>query len=265
MATAHTIVPSELIEKKITDIVNSKLDVHPLMTVDTSLTTAAGLKKVIHKYTYTGKVEQLAKGAKNTTKGKVAAVKTEYEVKRYQQTYDYNDMDYMADPDVLDVLADGAAKTMANEIRTEYFAELAKISHTTTVNGALTYAAIVDALQTIGVEAEDGLFIVMGADGKADIRKDADFIASRQGEILYSGQFGTIAGVPCVFSKLVPAKTVYLTKQSAVKFFVKNAGTVEQDKDIETKDNTVVYERHGFMALVDDTESAKITFGATAA
>ena len=263
MATTHQLVPSELLEKKITDIVNTKLNVMPLMTIDTSLTTAAGLKKVIHKYTYTGHVEKLAKGAKNTNRGKVTAAKTEYTVERYQQTYDYNDMDVMADPFLLDVLSDGAGKAMANEIRDEYFAEVAKISNTVTLKGDFNYAGVVDALQQIGVEAEDGLFLLMGADAKAAIRKDADFIASRQGEMLYSGQFGSVAGIPCVFSKKVPAKTVYATKKDAVKFFVKNAGSVEQDRDIETKDNTVVYERHGFMALVDDTESAKITFTPT--
>ena len=265
MATEHQLVPSELLEKKITDIVNTKLNVMPLMTIDTSLTTAAGLKKVIHKYTYEGHVEKLAKGAKNTQKGKVTAAKTEYTVERYQQTYDYNDMDVMADPFLLDVLSDGAGKAMANEIRDEYFAEVAKISKTVQLKADFTYAGVVDALQQIGVEAEDGLFLLMGADAKAAIRKDADFIASRQGEMLYTGQFGSVAGIPCVFSKKVPAKTVYATKQSAVKFFVKNAGSVEQDRDIETKDNTVVYERHGFMALVDDTESAKITFVPTPA
>ena len=265
MATTHQLVPSELLEKKITDIVNTKLNVMPLMTIDTSLTTAAGLKKVIHKYTYTGHVEKLAKGAKNTQKGKVTAAKTEYTVERYQQTYDYNDMDVMADPFLLDVLSDGAGKAMANEIRDEYFAEVAKISNTVTLKGDFNYAGVVDALQQIGVEAEDGLFLLMGADAKAAIRKDADFIASRQGEMLYSGQFGSVAGIPCVFSKKVPVKTVYATKKDAVKFFVKNAGSVEQDRDIETKDNTVVYERHGFMALVDDTESAKITFVPTPA
>ena len=265
MATTHQLVPSELLEKKITDIVNTKLNVMPLMTIDTSLTTAAGLKKVIHKYTYEGHVEKLAKGAKNTQKGKVTAAKNEYTVERYQQTYDYNDMDVMADPFLLDVLSDGAGKAMANEIRDEYFAEVAKISNTVTLKGDFNYAGVVDALQQIGVEAEDGLFLLMGADAKAAIRKDADFIASRQGEMLYSGQFGSVAGIPCVFSKKVPAKTVYATKKDAVKFFVKNAGSVEQDRDIETKDNTVVYERHGFMALVDDTESAKITFVPTPA
>ena len=69
-----------------------------------------------------------------------------------------------------------------------------------------------------------------------------------------------MCGVPCVFSKLVPAGVAYAIKKDAVKFFVKNSGSVEQDRDVETKDNTVVYERHGVMALVDDTKSCIIKF-----
>lgn len=253
-----------LVENKITETVNSLLDVNSLMTVDNTLTTNAGLNKKIHKYTYTGYVEQLAKGAKNSKYGSIEMVETDYVVKRYQQSYKFNDVDVMTDPYIQDVYADGAAKAMANEIRTEYFAELAKISNSTSVTGALSYDAIVDALQTIGVENEDNLFLIMGGDGKAAIRKDQDFINSRQGDILYTGQFGTVCGVPCIFSKLVPANTVYATKKDAVKFFVKREGSVEQDRDIETKDNTVVYERHGLIALVDDTESAIIKFNAGA-
>lgn len=247
-----------IIENKMTDLVNSELNVRSLMTIDYSLAEAAGLKKVINKYTYTGKVEKLAKGAKNTQKGAVTFEPKEYTVERYQQTYTYNDMDVMQDPYLIDVASKGASVLMANEIKEEYFAELAKISNSSEYT-EFNYAAVVDALAKINKDVEDGMFIVMGNDLRAAIRKDADFIASKQGEILYTGQFGTICGIPVLFSKLVPADTAYITKKDAVKFFVKKEGSVEQDRDIETKDNTVVYERHGVMALVDDTYSIKMT------
>ena len=247
-----------VLEHKMTDLVNTNVNVNALYTIDNSLALEAGLKKVINKYTYTGAVEKLAKGAKNTTRGAVAYVPSEYTVERYQQTFGYNDMDIMADPYILDVMTTGAAQVMANEIREEYFAELAKISNTDTYT-TFGYDAVVDALAKIGHEVEDGMFIVMGLDSKAEVRKDADYKASRQGEILYTGQFGDICGVPCVASKLVPEGTVYITTKDAVKFFVKKDGSVEQDRDIETKDNTVVYERHGLMALVDESKSIKLT------
>jgi len=249
-----------VIENKMTDLVNTKANINSLYTVDNSLATAAGLKKVVNKYVYTGKVEKLAKGAKNTTKGSVTFDPVEYEVERYQQTFTYNDVDVMQDPYVLDVATKGAADLMANEIREEYFAELAKISNKATAT-VFNYDAVVDALATIGKEIEDDLFLVMGLDSKAAIRKDADYKASKQGEILYTGQFGDICGVPCVCSKLVPAGKVYITAKDQVKFFVKKDGSVEQDRDIESKDNTVVYERHGLMALVDETKSIELTIG----
>lgn len=247
-----------ILENKMTDIVNTALDVNALFTVDNSLEGEAGLKKVINKYTYTGTVEKLAKGAKNTAKGAVNFVPSEYVIERYQQTFEYNDMDVMQDPYMLDVATKGAADVMANHIRAQYFAELAKISKAHSVS-AFNYDAFVDALAEIGREVESDTFIVMGIDGRAAIRKDADYKASRQGEILYTGQFGTIAGVPCLFSKLVPAGTAYVTAKDQVKLFVKKSGSVEQDRDIETKDNTVVYDRHGVMALVDETKSIKVT------
>jgi hypothetical protein len=243
-----------------TELVNTKANINSLFTVDNTLAVDAGLKKIINKYTYTGAVEKLAKGAKNTTKGSVALVPAEYTVERYQQTFSYNDMDIMADPYVLDVMTAGASELMANHIRESYFAELAKVSNATTA-AAFNYDAVVDALASIGREVESDMFIVMGLDSKAAIRKDADYKASKQGEILYTGQFGDICGVPCICSKLVPAKTVYITAKDQIKHFVKKDGSVEQDRDIETKDNTVVYERHGVMALVDETKSIKLTIG----
>ena len=247
-----------ILEHKMTDLVNTNVNVNALYTIDNSLALEAGLKKVVNKYTYAGTVEKLAKGAKNTVRGSVTLVPTEYKVERYQQTFGYNDMDIMQDPYVLDVLTTGASQEMANEIRAEYFAELAKITNTSTYD-AFSYDVVVDALAKIGHEIEEGMFIVMGLDTKAAVRKDPDYKASRQGEILYTGQFGDICGVPCICSKLVPAGTVYITTKDAVKFFVKKDGTVEQDRDIETKDNTVVYERHGLMALVDESKSIKLT------
>lgn len=247
-----------ILENKMTDLVNTNVNVNALYTVDNTLAMEAGLRKVINKYTYTGKVEKLAKGAKNTVRGAVSFTPVEYTVERYQQTFGYNDMDVMTDPYILDVLTTGASQTMANEIREEYFAELEKITNTDTYT-TFGYDTVVDALLKIGREVENDQIIVMGLDAKADVRKDPDYKASRQGEILYTGQFGTICGVPCICSQLVPEGTVYITAKDAVKFFVKKDGSVEQDRDIETKDNTVVYERHGLMALVDETKSIKLT------
>ena len=187
-------------------------------------------------------MEQLAKGAKNTTKGSVTFTPTEYTVKRYQQTFTYNDMEVMQDPYILDVATNGASVLMANQIKTEYFAELAKIGNTFEYDTTFNYATVVDALAQIDKEVETDMFIIMGNDLKAAIRKDTDFIASKQDE-----------------QKKKLKKRAKRFSAPPWKFFVKKDGSVEQDRDVETKENTVVYERHGVIALVDDTYSLKIT------
>lgn len=260
MADIHTTYDNIVLENKMTDLVNTYVDVNALFTTDDSLVESAGMKKVINKYTYTGEVEKLAKGAKNTAskKGAVTYVPSEYTVERYQHTAEWNDEDVMTDPYVLDVITNKASEVVSNEIKSEYFAELAKISKTFEFD-TFNYDAVVDALASINKEVENGLFIVMGTDSKASIRKDPDYKSSKQGEILYTGEFGSLCGLPCVCSKLVPAGTAYITNKAAVKFFRKKKGTVEQDRNIETKDNTMVYSRYGIMALVDESNSIKMT------
>ncbi len=259
----NTIYENNVLETKLTELFNSKLAVRSLMTVDDSLKEGAGLTKIINRYTYNGTVETLDGGQSNTTAGTLTFKPETYTVKRYQQTFRYNDVEAMQDPALIDAALAGAADVMANQIRSEYFAQLAHIKNRRALSGkSLTYSDIVEALGDIGREVEKGLFILMGTDGRTAIRKDPDFIAAHQGEILYSGQFGTLCGIPVLFSRLVPTGKVIITDKAAVKFFVKKEASLEQSRDIETKENTIVYERHGLIALVDDTSS--VILGAAA-
>lgn len=79
---ALQLIPNQVVEAKITDIMATYLDTRALFKVDTSLTTEAGLTKRIYKYTYTGTVEKLAKGAKNSAYGAVALTHDDYTVER---------------------------------------------------------------------------------------------------------------------------------------------------------------------------------------
>ena len=251
-----TIYDNTVLEAKLTELLNSKLEVRSLMTVDDSLTESAGLTKVINRYTYNGTVETLDGGEANSTAGTLRFTPETYTVKRYQQTFRYNDVEAMKDPALIDMALSGAADVMANQLRTEYFDQLKQVRHRHPIaSDTVSYTDIVDALGNLGREVEDGLFILMGTDGRTAIRRDSDFITAHQGDILYSGQFGTLCGIPVLFSKLVPAGKVIITEKAAVKFFVKREAGLEQSRDIEKKENTIVYERHGVIALVDDTSS----------
>lgn len=252
----NTVYENTVLESKLTNLVDSKLEVKSLMTVDKSLAENAGLTKIINRYVYEGEVETLEGGEQNSTIGSLTFTPTEYTVKRYQQTFVYDDMEVMQDPGMIDIALAGIADIMANQIRSEYFTELMKSTNRHAFEGdSMTYSDVVDALATLDREVEDGLFIIMSSACRSAIRKDSDFIAARSGEIMYTGQFGTLCGIPVLFSANVPDGMAIITDKNAVRFFVKKDASLEQDRDITSKINLLVYERCGLIALVDDTST----------
>ena len=248
-----------ILESKLTDLLNTKMAVRNFMTVDDSLTEAPGMKKKINTYTYTGKVEQLSKGAKNTTRGAVSFTSKDYEVKVSQQVFDYFDEEFMQDPKIVDMGMEGSATLMVNDMNTKFFAELGKASLTHSISGTLKYDDVVDAIAKMNIEDESGLFLIIGTDLKAEIRKDEDFKAARQGEILFNGQIGNISGIPVVVSKAVPESTAYLATKEAVTLFVKKESEVEQDRVKEERKNTVILRKVNIVALTDATKVVKIS------
>lgn len=258
---ANTVYQNFILESKLTDLLNTKMSVRSFMKLDQTLSESAGMKKTVNVYNYTGAVETLAKGDKNTTRGAISFTPVSYDVAVSQQVFDYFDEEFMQDPTVLDMGMNGASTLMVNDLNTKFFAELAKatLSQTYTKGGAISYDTIVDAISKMTLEDESGLFIVIGTDLKADIRKDADFKAAQMGQILFNGQIGSIAGIPVVVSKLVPAKTAYVADKNAVTLFTKKESEVEQDRDKEARKNTVIMRKVALVALTDNTKVVKIT------
>ena len=260
MATvpSNVIQDRKVIEDRIKDILETSLDTVQLMTIDNDLAENAGMVKSINTYEYEGAVEAVAEGATNTTRGIVKFIEKEYRVQVKQQVFDYTDEQYMKDPMVVEVGAKGMATTMKNDMNSDFFTEIAK---TTTLHECETfsYDAVVDAIGKMNVEDENGLFLLIGNDLKAVIRKDADFKASRLGEILYTGQIGDICGVPVIVSKKVPVKTAYLATKEAVTLFMKKSSELESDRKKEERINTEIARKVCLVALTDATKAVKIT------
>lgn len=250
---SNTVYNNFVLESKLTDLLNTKINTRSFMTIDTDLAQSAGMKKVINVYDYSGAVEQVAMGDKNTQRGAISFTPVEYEVNVYQQVFDYYDEEVMKDPKIIDMGMEGASTLMVNDLNSRFFDELAKASK---VHGYSTmkYDTIVDAIALMNLEDESGLFILIGTDLKATFRKDDDFIAARMGEIVFNGQIGSIAGLPVVVSKLVPANAAYVATKEAVTLFVKKESEVEQERDAEKRENTVIMRKVGLVALTDATK-----------
>lgn len=242
-----------VLESKLTDLLNTKLNTRSFLTVDGTLAENAGMKKVINTYNYTGSVEEVAMGNTVAVRGAITFTPIEHEVKIYQQVFDYFDEEIMQDPKILDMGMEGASTLMVNDLNSKFFTELAKASLKQGYS-TITYDTIVDAISLMNLEDESGLFIIIGTDLKATFRKDDDFVSARQGEIIFNGQIGSIAGLPVVVSKLVPENVAYVADKNAITLFVKKESEVEQERDAEKRENTVIMRKVGLVALTDATK-----------
>ena len=255
---ANTVFNNKVIEAKAQDLLSTAVNTRSLMAIDTSLAQEPGMIKTINVYTYTGEAEELGVGEGNTTRGSIAYKGTDYTVKMVQQAFDYADEDFLKDNAIVDMGVKGATQLMTNKMTADFFAEAGKatLSHSAS---AISYDAIVDAIAKLNVEDESNLFVVITPAQKAELRKDADYVAARMGEVVYNGQIGTVAGIPVIVSKA--ANNAYVMSKDAVKLFMKKDVEVEQDRDADTRTNSIYLRAAYVCALVDATKVCKIVKG----
>lgn len=261
---ANTVFANKVIEAKAKDLLSTSVNTRSLMAVDTSLAQSEGMTKTINVYTYTGTVEKLDDGAKNTSRGSIAYVGTDYTVQRAQQVFDYLDSDFMKDNTIVDNMLKGANQVMVNQMTADFITEAKKATlvQNFAKGGNISYDTIVDAISKLNLENEADIFIVIPYAWKAVLRKDDDYKSARMGEVIYTGQVGTICGIPVIASKALSTEAFVMTKE-AIKLFMKNDVEVEQDRDIEAKKNTVALTTYYVVALVDSTKICKIVASAT--
>lgn len=252
---ANTVFPKKVIEAKAKDLLATRVNHRSLMTVDNSLAENEGVTKTINVYTYTGKVEKLADGSKNTVRGAISHTGTDYTVQRAQQVFDYSDSDFMKDNSIVDISLKEANNLMVNEMVADFYTECGKA--TLEHKAALSYDAIVDAIAKMNIEDESKLFVIIPTSWKAELRKDEDFKRADNGSVIYNGQIGTVCGIPVVATNALTDEAYVMTNE-AVKLFMKEDVEVEQDRDIETKINTTVLSTYYICALVDNGKICRI-------
>lgn len=252
---ANTVYANKVIEAKAKDLLTTSVNTRNLMTVDTELAQEAGMTKTINVYTYTGEAQELAAGEGNTNRGSITYEGKDYTVKMVQQAFDYQDEDFMKDNTIVDNMLKGANQVMVNKMTSDFYAEAAKATLSQT--GAISYDTIVDAISKLNVEDESGLFIIITPEQKAAIRKDIDYKAARMGEVVYNGQIGTVAGIPVIVSKA--AGGAYVMSKDAIKLFMKKDLEIEQERNADTRTNSVYLRTAYLVALVDATKICKIT------
>ena len=254
---ANVVYENKVLEAKAKDLLLTAINAKNFMTIDNELAQNAGMKKVINVYTYSGLAEELSAGEGNTNRGSISYTPQEYTVKMVQQAFDYLDEDFMKDNTIVDNMLKGANQVMINKMTSDFITEISKATLTVT-NASFGYDIIVDGISELNLEDEKDVFIIIPNSWKKDLRKDADYKSARQGEVIYSGQVGAIAGIPVIATKALTDKAFVMTKE-AVKLFMKKDVEIEQDRDADKRKNSVYLRESYVCALVDNTKICKIT------
>ena len=254
---AHTIYQNFVLENKIEDLLTTGIDMNAYMTADYSLTENAGMKKVINTYTASGNVEDLAMGVGNSGDIEVAFTPKEYTVGVTQGRFPYYDEQEMTDPMVVETGLKGLADKMTNDLTAKAIKAMGETELTIAVNW--TFDSIVDAIAKMNTESEDGLFMLINPAQKATIRKNLGQDLKYSEGFARTGYIGSVCGVPVIVSKAVKAGEGYLATKDAVTCFVKKGTEIEQERDADTRKNSIFARKVMLVALTDGTKCVKLT------
>ena len=255
---AHKVYENIVLSNKVNDILTTQVDLNSYMTIDTSLTENAGMKKIVNTYTASGEVEELGMGQGNSTEIEVSFTPTQYEVKTFQGKFAFYDEQEMTDPMVVEVGLDGSAKTMINTFTEKAIAEFEKAT-LEVPTASWSFNTIVDAIAKMNLESEEGLFLLISPADQAAVRKALKDDLKYSEGFVRTGYIGSVCGVPVIVSKAVPANKGYLATKEAVSVFIKKDTETEYERDADTRKNSYWIRKVAVVALTDATKVVKIT------
>ena len=111
----------------------------------------------------------------------------------------------------------------------------------------------------MNLENEEGLFLLISPADKAGFRKALREDLSYSEGFVRTGYIGSVAGVPVVVSKAVPAGKGFLATKDAVTVFIKKDTEIEQERDANTRKNSVFGRKVAVIALTDANKVVKLT------
>ena len=258
---AHKVYENIILSNKINDILKTAVNLNNYMTIDTSMTEEAGMKKVVNTYTSTGAIEELGMGEGNSSEIEVSFTPAEYTVKTFQGKFAFFDEQEMTDPMIVDTGLNHSADHMVNAWTDLAIAEFEKGTLEQTA-AAWSFDVVVDAIAKMGLEDEAGLFLLISPADKAAIRKALKDELKYSEGFVRTGYIGSVCGVPVIVSKAVEAGKAYLATKEAVTVFIKKDSETEYERDADIRKNSYWVRKVGVVALTDATKLVKIIIGA---
>ncbi len=260
---ANKLYPNHVLENRFEDQYNSKLDLMQFCTVDDSLVGVAGDTKKINTYTATDGTETLVMGEGNTKDIEVSYETKEYTIELLQNRFPYYDEEEMNDPLVVEKGLEHMSVDMFNTANAKAMAEFNKATLTVPGVTAFDFNAFVDGAAMLPFEGEDiSVFALVHKNDVKEIRKNLKDSLQYVTDYVRTGYIGTVNGVSIYISNEATEGEIILATKKAVTYFSKKGTEVEQERESNTRKNTVYSRKYGIFAFTDATQAVKLTKGA---
>lgn len=262
---AHVIYDNFYLSNEIEDQYNSHINLQQFCTVDNSLEGTAGMTRKINVYKATDGTEKLTMGQGNTKSIEVSYAESEYKILLAQNRFKYYDEQEMTDPMLVPVGVRHMGTDMFNTVNGEIYAEFLKT--TKEVSGSkFDFGVFADAVAALNIESIDNdpknvapmTFGFIAPADMASLRKALSEDLKYVEAFARTGYVGTVAGVNLYTKKDATKGTVVVATKSAVTLFNKKGTEVEQERNADTRENTIWSRKYYLAALTDETKAVKI-------
>ena len=262
---ANVVYENFFLSNEVEDQYNSHLDLQQFCTIDNSLVGTAGMKRVINTYRATDGTEKLVMGAGNTKSIEVNLSDAEYEIALAQNRFKYYDEQAMSDPNLVPVGMKHAGTDMFNTVNDDIFAEFNKTGIEVPAS-SLGFDAFVDASAALNLENLEGVtvFAFVCPKDVAKLRKALKEDLKYVEAFAKTGYIGTVAGINVYTKKDAAEGEVIVATKEAVTIFNKKGVEIEQERDANTRDNSIYSRKYYIVALTDESKAVKIKVGAGA-
>ena len=239
-------VMGTFLDKKMIDLIKFS----PLAVIGHDLQGNPGDTLTIPTWNYIGDAEDLAEGVEGNVSN-LTATTSEVKVKKAVKNVGITDEARLsAYGDPMGQIEHQLAVSLASKVDNDVLKAIKEAS-TKTHQGTFGIDFIADALVQFGEDVEETTYVYIHPKHLATLRKSPEYVHVANGQVIISGQVGTVYGCPIVVSNKMDENAVYFIRQGAIGIEVKREVAVETDRDVLKKQTIVSADRH-YMAYVRD-------------
>lgn len=240
-------VMGAFLDKKIVN----KIKFSPLAVIGHDLQGQAGNTLTIPTWSYVGDAEDLEEGAEGKVTN-LTATTSQVTVKKAVKNIGITDEARLSGyGDPMGQIENQLATAIAQKIDNDVLGAIKGISDGLTHSGEFGLDYVADALVKFGEDIDETTVILISAKNYGILRKSPEFVHVANGQVVISGQVGTVYGCPVVVSNKVEDTEAFFVRYGAIGIEVKREVSVEVDRDVLKKQTIVSADRH-YVAYVRD-------------